>query len=292
MFNKKSVLAILAIAIISISAFALGCTQETPTATPTPAATGEPTLSGSIQVTGSTSVQPYADELALAFEEKYRGTRVLVSGIGSGPGIKATADGTCDMGMSSRELKAEEEAQDLKPHIIAYDGIAIIVNKANPVSDLTTDNIKEIFAGNITNWKDVGGNDAQIVVVTREAGSGTRGAFEELVMQKGSKANITMAAIQQGSNGQISTVIKGNTNAIGYISFGTLSDDVKALKVDGIAPSVGTIKDKTYSIQRPFLFVTKGNTAETNALVKAFLEFTLGSEGQAVLQEGNLVSPN
>jgi phosphate transport system substrate-binding protein len=289
MFSKKLIVTLLTIAIISVSSVVLGCTQATPTPTPTTGTPTAPVLAGSIQVTGSTSVQPYADELALAFEEKYKGTRVLVSGVGSGPGIKATSDGTCDIGMSSRELTAAELNQSLKPIVIAYDGIVVIVNKENGITGLTTQQIKDIFAGNVTNWKDVGGADAAITVITRESGSGTRGAFEELVMHKGSKTNITASAIQQGSTGAVVAAVKTNKNAVGYISFGSLSDDVKAITVDGVAASTSTIKDKTYKIQRPFLFVTKGDTG--NAVAKAFIEFTLSAEGQKILTGKHLVSP-
>lgn len=288
MFNKKIVATLLSIAIISVCALVLGCTGDNTTASPTPtAAASVPALSGDIKVTGSTSVQPYADELAQAFEDKYRNTRVLVSGVGSGPGIKATADGTTDIGMSSRELKPEEEAQGLKAIPIAIDGLAVIVNKDNPVSDLTSSQIKEIYAGNITNWKEVGGSDAPITVFTRESSSGTRGAFEELIMHKGTKVNITDRALQQSTTGGIIQAIQGNKNSIGYISYGSMSDSVKALKVDGVAPSAETIEDKTYKLQRPFLFVTRGDP--TGEVAKAFIEFTLSPEGQNILKEGKLV---
>jgi len=263
----------------------LGCTSPTPTPV-TGSATPAP-LSGSIQVTGSTSVGPYAEEPAAAFDAKNGNkTSVDVSQVGSTAGINAVIDGTADIGMSSRNLTQAETDKGLKTYKIADDGIAIIVNTGNGVNGLTTEQIREIFAGNITNWKQVGGTDADIVVVTREAGSGTRNGFESLVMQK--KANITRNAIQQGTTGAVKTYVQGNKNAIGYISFGSLTSDVKALQVDGVAPSLATIKDKSYKIQRPFLFVTKGEP--TKPVAKAFIEFTLGPEGQAILAKHNLVT--
>ena len=161
------------------------------------------------------------------------------------------------------------------------------MNNANTaVTNLSSAQIRDIFAGNITNWKDVGGNDAGITVVTREAGSGTRTAFQEIVMLN--KANITTRAVVQGSTGGITQTVAGDRNAIGYISFGSLDSSVKALKVDGVAPTLATIMDRTYTVQRPFLFVTKGDT--TNAVAKAFIEYTLSPEGQAILAAGNLVA--
>ncbi|OPY25341.1 MAG: PBP superfamily domain protein [Methanocella sp. PtaU1.Bin125] len=286
MLNKKSLVAFLTIAIIGIAAMALGCTSPTPTATPLPNAspTAAP-VSGTIKVVGSTSVQPYATDLSDKFTEKYPNAIAQVSGGGSGAGIKAAQDGTAQIGMSSRELTQAEKDSGLKETVIAYDGIAIVVNNANAVSDLTTAQIKDIFAGNITNWKDVGGSDAAITVVTREAGSGTRTAFQEIVM---GKVNITTGAVVQSSTGGITQTVAGDRNAIGYISYGSLDNSVKALKVNGVVPSTSTIKDKTYKIQRPFLYVTKGEP--TDAVARAFIAFTLSPEGQAILASGKLVT--
>jgi phosphate transport system substrate-binding protein len=290
MLCKKLLVALLTIAIIGIAAIVLGCTSPTPTPTPVPS--GTPTenpaaLAGTIKVVGSTSVQPYATDLSDSFTEKYPDAIVQVSGGGSGAGIKAAQDGTAQIGMSSRDLSQAEKDSGLKEIVIAYDGIVIIVNNANTaVSDLTTQQIRDIFAGNVTNWKDVGGNDAPVTVVTREAGSGTRTAFQELVMLN--KVNITSNAVVQSSTGAITQTVAGDRNAIGYISYGSLDSSVKALKVDGIVPSVSTIKDKTYTIQRPFLYVTKGEV--TDPVARAFIEYTLGPEGQAILASGNLVT--
>lgn len=258
----------------------LGCTSTTPAAT-----TQAPGVAGTIKVVGSTSVQPYATELAESFSVKYPKADALVSGGGSGAGIKAAQDGTAHIGMSSRDLTQAEKDSGLKEIVIAYDGIAVVSNNANPVTGLTKQQIKDIFAGTIKSWKEVGGNDAPITVVTRESGSGTRTAFQEIVM---GKANITDSAVTQGSTGGITQTVAGDKNAIGYISYGSLDNSVKVLNVDGVAPSAATIKDKTYTIQRPFLFVTKGEV--TDPVAKAFIEYTLSEEGQELLAAGKLVT--
>lgn len=280
MISKKLLITLLSIAIIGTSVLVLGCTSQAPSAT-----TQAGGVSGTIKVVGSTSVQPYATELAESFSVKYPDADALVSGGGSGAGVKAAQDGTAAIGMSSRELTQAEKDSGLKEIVIAYDGIAVVVNNANPVTGLTRQQIKDIFAGTVKNWKDVGGSDAPITVVTRESGSGTRTAFQEIVM---GKANITDSAVTQGSTGGITQTVSGDKNAIGYISYGSLDNTVKVLKVDGVAPSAAAIKDKTYTIQRPFLFVTKGET--TDPVAKAFIEYTLSTEGQDLLAAGKLVT--
>ncbi|MDI6896412.1 phosphate ABC transporter substrate-binding protein [Methanocella conradii] len=283
MFSKKVVIILLTTALIGAGAIFVGCSSPAPT--PTPAAASAP-LTGTLSIIGSTSVGPYAEELAAAFDAKNDDkTSVGVSQVGSGPGIKAVIDGTADIGMSSRELTDEEKAKGLVTYKICYDGIAVIVNKANPVNSLTMDQIRDIFAGNVTSWKQFGGDDAGIIVVTREAGSGTRSAFDELVMKK---ANITAKAIQQSSTGAVTAYVAGNKNAIGYISYGSLDvSQVRPVAVNGVEPSVATIKDGSYIIQRPFLLVTRG---EATGLSKAFIEFVLSPEGQAMLAKHNLVT--
>jgi phosphate transport system substrate-binding protein len=224
------------------------------------------------------------DNLTAAFKQMYPGVTIDVSISDSGTGIKSTGSGTCDIGMSSRALTAADGA-DLSGTIIAYDGIAIIVSKDNPVTDLSAKQIKDIFAGNITNWKDVGGKDASITVYQRESSSGTRSAFNSLVM---GTTNVTSTALQASNTLNMIMSVKGNPNAIGYTSYGEMSTDVNALKVGGVAISTSTIKDKSYAIQRPFLFVTKGTP--TNPISIEFIKFVTSQEGQNILSKDNLVS--
>lgn len=241
-------------------------------------------LSGSITIAGSTSVQPVSEVLAEAFMEIHDQVNVYVQGGGSSAGIKAAHEGAAQIGASSRELKDDEKSA-VKELIIAKDGIAIIVHPSNDVGDLTLDQIKGIFEGSITNWKEVGGADKEIIVVTREEGSGTRGGFEEIVMDK--DCPIADNAIVQSSTGAIKTIVMGDKNAIGYISLAILDEKVKAIKVEGVEISKETINDKTYKVARPFIYVTKG---EPTALTKAFIDFVLSDEAQPIIEEAGLVS--
>jgi len=236
-------------------------------------------LSGTINIAGSTSVQPLSEDLADAFMKKNPGVKINVAGGGSSAGIKAAQDGAADIGASSRELKPEEKT-GLTETVIAKDGIAIIVNPKNGVSELTLDQIKKIFAGEITNWKEVGGKDAPINVFTREEGSGTRGAFEEIVMGKDKK--ITGKAGVQNATGAVRTAVERDENAIGYISLGSLNEKVKAVTVDGVKPSEETVLNGTYKISRPFIYLTKG---APTGVVKAYIDFVLGPEGQKIVGE-------
>ncbi|CAJ37786.1 phosphate ABC transporter substrate-binding protein [Methanocella arvoryzae] len=278
--GEKLLIALITLTIVGAGMLVPGCTSAPPGVT-----TQDDELSGRVKIIGSTSVQPYATELADSFSVKYPGADALVSGGGSGAGIKAAQDGTAQIGMSSRELTEEEKASGLRAIVIGYDGIIVVVNPANPLSSLTRQQIKDIFAGRVTNWKDVGGSDAPVTVVTRESGSGTRAAFQEIVM---GETNLTDRAVTLGSTGGITQTVSGDRNAIGYISYGSLDDSVKVLAVDGVAPSADAIKDGTYPIRRPFLFVTKGEP--TDPVTKAFIEYTLSEEGQKLLAEGRLVT--
>lgn len=234
-------------------------------------------LSGSIQVVGSTSVQPLSEELATAFMAKYPDVTVNVAGGGSGAGIKAAREGSADIGSSSRELKEEEKGTVVET-VIAYDGIAVIVHSSNSISEITMDDIKKVFTGEITNWSELGGSNAPITVYTREEGSGTRGAFTEIAFGEG--INITPHAIIQNSNGALRTAIAGDPNGIGYLSFGYLNEEVKDLKVDGVEPLAENVKNGSYPISRPFLYLTK---EEPTGLVKAYMDFVLGPEGQEIV---------
>lgn len=277
--NIKKTLMLLCAAVLLIGAFT-GCA---------PAGTNEQNgneqaaggLSGSITVNGSTSVQPLAEELVKAFKEKNPNTVIDIQGGGSGVGIKSAADGVVDIGMSSRELKAEEKT--LKEFKIAVDGIAVILNPANAINDLTMEQIYKIYTGEITDWKDVGGKPGAITVVTREEGSGTRGAFIELTGIESDDADKTIAtAITQGSTGAVMTTVAGDPNAIGYASFGSAKEntEVKLISVDGKACTEENIYAGEYKISRPFLMLTQ---ADPTGPAKEFLDFILSSEGQKVV---------
>ena len=236
-----------------------------------------------IQVAGSTSVQPVAEKLAETYMQSHPNVKINVQGGGSSVGITSTQQGQADIGMSSKELKDDEKA-DLNEYLIGNDGIVIAINTANSVSDLTVDQVKDIFSGKITNWKELGGPDAEINVVTREDGSGTRSAFEEIVM--GQDTKIVTKAIVQSSTEAVAQAVKGDPNAIGFISLASVNPDVKALQIDGVAPSDQTVADGSYKIQRPFLFLTKG---EPSGAIKEFIDFVLSSEGQAIVKEEKVV---
>lgn len=241
-------------------------------------------LSGTLTVAGSTSVQPFSDMLAEQFMAVNRGVQVNVQGGGSSVGIEAAISGAAGIGASSRALKAEEKAQGLTDTTIALDGIAIVVHPSNAVQALKTDEVMNIYIGNIKNWKEVGGADAPITVVSREDGSGTREAFTSLIMNK---KDIIKTAIVQNSTGAVSTTVAGDKNAIGYVSLSSLSQDVKALDIDGTAATEANVKAGTYKLQRPFIYVTKG---APTGLAKAFIDFVSSPEGQAIIVKEGAIS--
>lgn len=288
MTNEKLPITILTIAIVAMPAILAGCAGEAPLPTSVPegnATATPPPLSGTITVAGSSSVGPHIEGyIKPAFEDRHRGVKVNVLISDSGTGIRATVAGSSDIGMSSRALKPEDGA-GLAGTVIAYDGIAVIVNNANDVEGLSKQQIVDIFSGKITNWKDVGGKDENIYVYQREAASGTRTAFNELIMNS---TNVTDRALQATNTLNMIQSVKGNPGAIGYCSYSELSPDVKALKIGGVAPSPATIRDRTYPVQRPFLLVTRGQPARPE--VVEFIRFVMSEEGQKLLAENNLVS--
>jgi len=226
---------------------------------------------------GSTTVQPVAEKLANAFMDSYPDVKIIIQGGGSSTGIKSCNDGTVDIGAASRELKSSEPA--LVTHLLARDGIAIVTHVSNSVSGLTTEQVRDIYAGNITNWSEVGGDDHDIVVVAREEGSGTRAAFEELVMEG---MLITEDAILQISNGNVRTAVSTTPYSIGFLSFGYADSSVKSLAIDGVAGTVENAKNGTYPIVRPLYFLTK---EEPTGVVKDFIDFCLGPEGQDIVED-------
>ena len=243
-------------------------------------------LSGTVTEAGSTTVQPLAELLADEFMAKNPDVQVTVGGGGSSVGVTSVKNGTTDIGAASREIK-EEELPIVK-HLLAKDGIAIVVKPGNPLTGLTKAQVRDIFGGVITNWEDVGGPDHAINVVVREAGSGTRTAFEEMVMAKPEPAvDIIDTALQQNSNGGVKQVVGGDSYAIGFISFGYVDNTVKALSIDGIEAAAENAKSGTYPIVRPLYFLTK---EEPTGLVKEFIDFCLSDEGQAIVADEGYIS--
>ena len=244
--------------------------------------------SSKVTISGSTSVGPVVEILGEDFESKNEGISIEVQHIGSSAGIKNAIEGTSQIGMASRDLKDEEKASGLKETQIAIDGIAVITNKNNEVKDLTLEQVKDIYTGKITNWKEVGGKDAPIVVVSREDGSGTRDGFQENVGFE-SEELTKDAQISDGS-GNIKSTVEGNENAIGYISFGYVDDNVNALTIDGVELTTENIKNNTYAIARPFLFVSKEDNISEEGT--KFIEYILSDEGQKIVEEKGFISVN
>ena len=286
---------IISIALAAILALALlaGCgSSAAPAATTAPAAdsaapaTEAPAeLSGTVATDGSTSMEKVIGALGEAFMEQNKGVTFTYNPTGSGSGITAVGEGRCDIGLSSRALKDDEKASGLKETVLALDGIAVIVNPANPVSDLDVETIAKIYTGEITNWKEVGGNDAEIVLIGREAGSGTRDGFESITDTKDSckyRQELT-------STGDVITTVSTNPDAIGYASLAALKDNVKALTVGGIAPTEDTVKDGSYVIQRPFVLVTKDGT-ELSTAAQAFFDYATSADAADLLAAAGAVA--
>ena len=240
-------------------------------------------LSGSISMVGSTSMEKLANALSEAFMEEHPDVTVTAEFVGSGAGIEAVTNGTTDIGNSSRSLKDEEKAAGVVENVVAIDGIAVCVDPANEVADLTKEQLTNIYNGTVTNWKEVGGADEPIIVIGREAGSGTRGAFEELVdLVDGCKY-----ANELDSTGAVIAKVASTPGAIGYAS---LDDSVKALSLEGVEATAENIKAGNYFLSRPFVMATKGEISEQNDLVQAWFDFVLGDEGQQVASEVGLIT--
>lgn len=243
-------------------------------------------LSGSISMVGSTSMEKLANALSEAFMEEHPDVTVTAEFVGSGAGIEAVTNGTTDIGNSSRSLKDEEKAAGVVENVVAIDGIAVCVDPANEVADLTKEQLANIYNGTVTNWKEVGGADEPIIVIGREAGSGTRGAFEELVdLVDGCKY-----ANELDSTGAVIAKVASTPGAIGYASLDALDDSVKALSLEGVEATAENIKAGNYFLSRPFVMATKGEISEQNDLVQAWFDFVLGDEGQQVASEVGLIT--
>ena len=236
-----------------------------------------------VNVIGSNSVAPFAEVLAEQYNKKAGTARVDVQGLGSTVGIHQTREGTADIGMVSRSLKADEAAE-FQQVTIAFDGLAIIVHPSNPLDGLKVEQARAIFRGEVTDWKQVGGREGRITLVVREESSGTREAFMNLVMGEGVK--VSRGAINQDSNGAIRELVRSDANSIGFISLGLVTKDVKALKMNGVEATAENVKAKRFPLVRPFLFITKG---KPRAKAQPFIDYVLSDEAQAALAREGLV---
>ena len=243
--------------------------------------------SGTVTTDGSTSMENVIGALGEAFQNENSGVTFTYNPTGSGSGIQAVQEGRCDIGLSSRDLKEEETAQGLTATVLALDGIAVIVHPDNPVSDLDVDTIAKLYTGEITNWKDVGGADAEIVLIGREAGSGTRDGFESIT----GTSEKCQYRQELTSTGDVITAVAQNPDAIGYASLASVEDSVKALSVGGVAPSEDTVKDGSYPIQRPFVLVTKTDAPLSEA-AQAFFDFATSSNAAELISKAGAVAVN
>ena len=244
-------------------------------------------LSGTVSTDGSTSMEKVINSLGESFMAANKDVKFTYNPTGSGSGIQAVTEGRCDIGLSSRALKDDEKASGLVETVLAYDGIAIVVSPENPVSDLDVDTIAKIYTGEITNWKDVGGDDAEIVLIGREAGSGTRDGFESITGTKDACAYRQ----ELTSTGDVINTVSQNPNAIGYASLSAVGESVKALTVGGVKASEATVKDGSYVVQRPFVLVTKKGT-ELSPAAQAFFDYAISPEVADIIANAGAVAAN
>ena len=267
----KKFISILLVAIMAVSALT-GCSGS---------------KGGTVSTDGSTSMEKVIGALGESFENDNSGVTFTYNPTGSGSGIKAVLEGRCDIGLSSRNLKDEEKADGLTETVLAYDGIAMIVHPENPVSDLTLEQIAAIYTGEITNWNEVGGSDGEIVLIGREAGSGTRDGFESITGTE----DACKYRQELTSTGDVITTVAGSPNAIGYASLASVKNSVKAISVGGVAPSEATIKDGSYAVQRPFVLVTKTD-AELSETAKKFFDYITSADANEIITSAGVVPAN
>lgn len=248
---------------------------------------GAAAVSGTVSTDGSTSMEKVIGALSESYMAANKDVTVNYNPTGSGAGITAVQEGTCDIGLSSRALKDEEKAAGLQETVLAYDGIAIIVHPDNPVSDLTLEQIAQLYTGELTNWKDVGGNDAQVVLIGREAASGTRDGFESIT---GTKDKCQYRQ-ELTSTGDMITTVSQNPDAIGYASLASIKDSVKALNVDGVTPSEASVKDGSYKVQRPFVLVTVEGKALSSA-AQSFFDYATSADAADIIAKAGAVAAN
>ena len=265
----KKFISLMVVAILVLSMFA-GCGKTT----------------GSVTTDGSTSMEKVIGALGEAFQND-TGISFTYNPTGSGSGIKAVQEGRCDIGLSSRHLKAEELEAGLSGNILAYDGIAIIVHPENPIADLSVETIAKIYTGEITNWSEVGGNDAEIVLIGREAGSGTRDGFESITDTE----DACKYRQELTSTGDVITTVAQNPGAIGYASVASVKDSVKAVEVDGVAATEENIKNGSYVVQRPFVLVTKSD-AELSEAAQKFFDYITSADANEIIAAAGVVSAN
>lgn len=243
--------------------------------------------SRTVSTDGSTSMEKVIGALGEAFGAQNSGVTFTYNPTGSGSGIQAVQEGRCDIGLSSRNLKDEEIANNLTATVLAYDGIAVIVNPENPVTDLEVDTIAKIYTGEITNWKDVGGQDAEIVLIGREAGSGTRDGFESITGTE----DVCQYRQELTATGDVITAVSQNPNAIGYASLASIKDSVRVISVGGVLPTEDTVKDGSYVIHRPFILVTKSNTPLSDTAQK-FFDFATSTEASSLIFDAGAIAVN
>ena len=282
----KKFLTVLLAGALSLALLA-GCGSNGNTSAPASSASGGGELTGSVATDGSTSMKSVIGALGEAFQNANSGVTFTYNPTGSGSGIQAVSEGRCDIGLASRSLKDDEKSSGLTETVLAYDGIAMVVSPENPVSDLTLQQIADIYTGKITNWKDVGGNDAEIVLIGREAGSGTRDGFESITGTE----EACQYRQELTSTGDVIATVSQNPNAIGYASLSAVKDTVKALSVGGVAPSEDTVKDGSYVIQRPFVLVTKDGVTLSPA-AQAFFDYATSAEAAPIIAQAGAVAAN
>ena len=281
----KKFIALALTLVLALSLAACGSTNNNSNTTPDD--NSGDAITGTVSTDGSTSMEKVIGALSESFMGANDGVTVNYNPTGSGSGITAVQEGTCDIGLSSRALKDEEKAAGLEETVLAYDGIAIIVHPDNPVSDLTLEQIAKLYTGEITNWKDVGGNDAEVVLIGREAASGTRDGFESIT---GTKDKCQYRQ-ELTSTGDVITAVSQNPDAIGYASLASIKDTVKALNVGGVTPSEATVKDGSYLVQRPFVLVTVEGKALSPA-AQAFFDYALSADAASIISAAGAVAAN
>ena len=284
--KKFLTLALTAVMALSLLT-ACGSKNDNSADTNTDGSSTETTLSGTVSTDGSTSMEKVINSLGESFMAMNKDVKFTYNPTGSGSGIQAVSEGRCDIGLSSRALKDDEKASGLVETVVALDGIAIVVNPENPVSDLDIDTIAEIYTGEITNWKDVGGNDAEIVLIGREAGSGTRDGFESITGTK----DACQYRQELTSTGDVINTVSQNPDAIGYASLSAVGESVKALTVGGVEATEATVKDGSYVVQRPFVLVTKEGTKLSPA-AQAFFDYALSADAASIIAAAGAVAAN